>query len=245
MYDKKENKSGEGMSIGVWDLDTGQETRRFQRATGLEAYLQLALSADGRYALTASIGPDAHGALASQPILLWDTETGKLIRRLAKPGSPGIFGLAFLPDGKRALSGDTSTDADMGLTLWQLETGTMVGHWKSDLALPIFAVAPDGSFAAISGQQDVKLLNLKTMQIERTLKADKAWFRCMAFSPEGHRLVFTGQDDTVRIWDMPDGNEVGSFPGPKGASAIAIAPDGKTILLGSADKTIHWLKLPD
>jgi WD40 repeat protein len=62
--------------------------------------------------------------------------------------------------------------------------------------------------------------------------------RAACFSQDG-TLALTGSDDgTVRLWEVPSGRPVGSaleHPDSRGISALAISPDGETVLAGGRD----------
>jgi WD40 repeat protein len=60
----------------------------------------------------------------------------------------------------------------------------------------------------------------------------------LAWSPDG-TLAVGGEDEAVRLWAVPPGKQVLSFPaGPKAVSALAFAPDGKSLLVGTASGTV-------
>jgi WD40 repeat protein len=71
---------------------------------------------------------------------------------------------------------------------------------------------------------------VKEAKFVRRLEAD-AIYR-VAFSPDGLRLVSTGNDDTVRVWDVESGKEIKRFildsPTAPGAT---FSPDGRLILV--------------
>jgi WD40 repeat protein len=90
----------------LWDVETGRELKRMTHGPG-EVLNHAALSPDGKRALTAGF--------KSRLVYLWDLETGRQIRTFE--GHPGaVLGVAFAPDGKRALSSDTQCT----IKLWQL-----------------------------------------------------------------------------------------------------------------------------
>src|SRR5262249_19772504 len=61
----------------------------------------------------------------------------------------------------------------------------------------------------------------------------------LAFSPDGGALVMRGPDQSVHVWDVTAGKEIGQLKGQFGRSeTVAFAADGKTIASGSSDTTI-------
>jgi WD40 repeat protein len=88
---------GDG-AVVVWDVETGKELKRLSHGPGNVVVNQAALSPDGKRVLTAGF--------QSRQVFLWDLDSGKEIRRFE--GHPGaVLGVAFAPDGKRALSSDS------------------------------------------------------------------------------------------------------------------------------------------
>ncbi|KAJ2936117.1 hypothetical protein H1R20_g982, partial [Candolleomyces eurysporus] len=65
--------------------------------------------------------------------------------------------------------------------------------------------------------------------------------RSVAISPDSKRIVSGSWDDTIRIWNMETGAQVGEpLLGHGGdINSVAISPDGKLIVSGSDDKTIR------
>ncbi|MBL8821477.1 MAG: protein kinase [Planctomycetia bacterium] len=102
----------------LWDVDSGKELKRLCHPTGL---VRVALSQDGRYALTISgwrHNPDGsiHALEINNPfpkiwpnqhdniLRLWDVETGRVIGRF-KGGSAEMYSMAFTPDSSQAVVG--------------------------------------------------------------------------------------------------------------------------------------------
>ena len=93
-------------SVRLWDVQTGEEIAHLQPGYG--RVMSLALSPDGRYALSSYLSGPNH------PVIYWDLETEKEINRFGVPGNPWdteqhqqlhVASVAFLPDGKTALFG--------------------------------------------------------------------------------------------------------------------------------------------
>ncbi|HTL58579.1 MAG TPA: serine/threonine-protein kinase [Candidatus Limnocylindrales bacterium] len=97
------------------------------------------------------------------------------------------------------------------------------------------AFSPEGRFlAAACGNGQVRIWNLATEQLERTLAAHSNYAFSVAFHPDGHRLASVGADGRVSLWDWTTGVELHSWPGPLGAEdgtaySLAFSADGRNL----------------
>jgi tricorn protease-like protein len=126
----------------------------------------LAISADGRLALTGS---------DDRSMILWDVESGSKIKELLLERN--VRSVAISPDGKSAVSA-----ADT-LKLWDLATGQALREFKGSARSYHVAYSPDGR-TVLSDHSDnsLKLWDLATGAVAMTLKG-----HCQAGSVVGQK----------------------------------------------------------
>ncbi len=107
-------------------------------------------------------------------------------------------------------------------------------------AIKSVAISPDGkTLASGSGDKTIKIWNLTTGQVIRTLKGHSESVYSVAISPDGKTLASGSSDTTITIWNITTGQLIRTLNGHSdGVYSVAISPDGKTLASGSFDKTI-------
>jgi serine/threonine protein kinase len=198
-----------------------------------------------------SVAVSTHGSVIAagsglwdQPgeIGVWNVKTREPLQRFAE--ELGVASVALSPDGRRLASGSWSGhvrvwDWAVGKQLFDFE----VGH------VARVAFSPDGRLLATATEDAAaQLWDLTTGKLLADLKADLKGdhfrFHCVAFSPDGKRVLAGGGDwDTagtsqVAIWDAESKQQVNKLVGhSQPILSICYSPDGKTIATGSVDGT--------
>ena len=157
-----------------------------------------------------------------------------------------VAGVAFSPDGTRAVSGSAITAIIGDLKVWDTATGktirTLLGHIG-----PIAGVAFSGdgnSLASASWDGTVRLwdvsTDVSTWRTRHILQGHTNYVSCVAISPDS-RLVASGSgDQTVKLWDAASGQEVRTLRGHSGGLySIAFSPDGRSLATASQDETVR------
>ena len=223
----------------LWDVQTAQPTY----LEGHSGFVQnVDWSPDGRMALTAS---------TDLSIILWDTETGEMIRRLTSDEMTLDNGFAtvfarFSPDGKHILSSTGSSACTDGraakLLWWDVETGevtrTFEGH--SDITWGI-GFSPDGR-TALSGAWfgELILWDVATGEVIRRFGeiSDNGFMipDYIEFSPDGRMALTRAFDGTTTLlWDMETFELIRRFEnfpyieGTFGTGRSRFSPDGQWI----------------
>jgi serine/threonine protein kinase len=218
--------SNQGVVI-VWDVATGLE--RVTLRDSEHAWEGcVAFSPDGKTLATGMW----EGSIKLREVGTWREKT------ILRSDLGAIRSLAFSPDGTMLAAG--GMHAPGLVKLWNLNTGqeraTLEGHAEPVLSL---AFSPDSQKLATAshwGDFKVKLWNL-TMERPRLAREWEA-VGPVAFFPDGKSLAAVN-GNTVKIWDVATGEERGSNQGSYGVNFIDISPDGKTLALGSEDRTLR------
>lgn len=184
----------------------------------------LAFSPDGKALATA--GKD-------HLVRVWDTGTGRLLRRLA--GHTNVaHGVAFVPGGKLLATGGW----DHTIRLWELDTGKLARTVDApNHAVTALAASPDGRSLATGGLDGlVRLWDARTGKPLHQITGHTRQVRSLAFFPDGKYLVSSSQDGSVRVHDPATGKPAGTVEVTgrplASTSPFAISPRGTGLAVG-------------
>lgn len=203
----------------------------------------LAFSPDGRMLIGGSLNGDTH---------LWEVATGELIRSFTD--RPSIQSIAVSAASKQSNQPTlvASGDYQGGIELRDLTTGELRRTLEvPETVVQSVAFSPNGNQLA-SGHWDgtVQLWDVDTGEPVQTLTDHDYSVTVVAFAPaatsdENSMLISADYDGSIKLWRSDSGELIRTFPTTRyPVFALAISPDGKTLVNGNGDGSIKSWKLP-
>jgi WD40 repeat protein len=148
-----------------------------------------------------------------------------------------------------------SVGVDKKLHFWKMPEGKITQTATVDTRVLAIAMSPDGKTVATAGESDTIQLWDAAGKPTAKLTDKMDWTLCLAFSADGKQLLSGDYHGGVRLWDV-SGKKVKDLPAPPmpapktppdpiPVTAVAFAPDGKTVVTGNADGKIDFINLAD
>lgn len=172
-------------------------------------------------------------------IILWETQSGEIIRRFEGGHETGVSAVAFSNDGTQIATG--SLRPENRIVLWDAETGDIIqqfdGH-EDGLSAIVFT---NDDETIISGAQDdaVFIWSLDGGD-PAIIEAHTDTVSDIALSADNTLLATASFDNTINIWDVATGNLQLTLDGHTASvSGVDFNSDASLVISVSADNSIR------
>ena len=233
--------------VRIWNSKTGEQTLTLSGHTA--AVNAVAFSPSSEQVISGG---------SDNTIRVWSAHTGQPSLTISGhqasllPDKPAaITSVAFSPNAAQIVS----AGRDGWIRIWNAKTGAQQRavrpRSQTDIVALAVAFSKDGKQIASRGllgairiwnvQSGVQTSSLKERkQGQKNIGRYKQDIAGVAFSPDGKRIVSSGDsDNTIQVWAIDFGVQTLTLKGHTGhVTSVGFSPDGKRIISGSADKTI-------
>ena len=170
-------------------------------------------------------------------VSLVDPRSGREMHRIKRGGGAGFLYVAFSRDGTRVAA--TMNFGGFEVPIWDVRSGSPVGHLPTDGATFGIAFSPDGSQIATTGNTgNADVWDADTGRHLLALVGHTGFVWWVAYSADGQRIATAGNDGTARIWDAGDGQQVMVLHGHAGdVYGVHFSPSGRWVQTYGADGT--------
>jgi WD40 repeat protein len=216
-------------TLKLWDAGSGRCLLPFEGHTS--TVKSVALSRDGTRALSGS---------ADQTLKLWDTGSGQCLQTFEGHTSL-VSSVALSRDGTRALSGSS----DQTLKLWDTGSGQCLRTFEGRTSyVTSVALSRDGTRALSgSGDKTLKLWDTGTGRCLQTFVQHTENVSSVALSRDGTRALSGSDDKTLKLWDVPAGRVVAAWTLDASVGAVALAADGRRVVVGTAEGRVCFFEV--
>jgi WD40 repeat protein len=223
--------------VQLYDVGSQELIRSFKDEPSAPLLIEeLAFTPDGKRLVAANAVPLANRFVGA--VLIWDVESGKLQQRLAETGvRPRALAMSVDGDFLAAADWDTSVQ------IWNLKTGkslaTGVGH--TGLIRSVSYTPSSGQMLTAAEDYTARLWEVSTRTEVARLPHEHG-VRTAALSPDGKLAATGGLNDTVLLWNLPDGTKRHEWKGKRslgGAWQLNFTPDGGEVVALMDDLQLH------
>ncbi len=145
-------------------------------------------------------------------IAIWDRLERRVVRRLPLEFAPRYSALD--PEGRR-LAFNNADEAAPRVAILELETGSVLADWRSQVGNGAMAWSADGQLLAIGGGGDdgrVYVWDARRGVLSSILQGHTAHIGDAWFAHTGYLLATMSEDGTGRLWDAASGEPLAIAP---------------------------------
>ncbi|MEO0756183.1 MAG: NB-ARC domain-containing protein [Cyanobacteria bacterium J06648_16] len=198
--------------LQVWDMATGGCLQSLQGFTcGTTA---LAFTPDGQRLVSSGL---------DNSVWVWDLAAGRVLHQL-KGHRSTVWAATVSSDGQTLASGSY----DGSVRLWDIPSGKLQQVcWGHQNFVKSLAFSPVDPHRLVSASLDgtIRVWNSQTGRCEQTLSSAQPEVVQVRFTPDGQRLVSSGNDGRVYCWEIP------SDPQSKWRAQLAIEAADRVVAI--------------
>jgi WD40 repeat protein len=221
--------------VRIYDLSAGKGPRDL--AFKDECYSSVALSADGKWLARCTMTlRDGDPQLS-----IVETASGKTVQQLRLPGGTAMGTLCFSGDGK-LLAGAPGNSRS--IYLWSLDKGKRIRCYEASDYVVNFSFLPRSQKLVSATPEALYFWDLASDEETAKIPLPDPDAAAMAFAPDGLALATAGNNKDILLWDIEKAairSRIDNLPAH--VSALAYSADGKQLLAGTADGTVHLLDI--
>jgi WD40 repeat protein/mono/diheme cytochrome c family protein len=187
--------------------------------------------------------PDGKALISSgyHELNLWDTSTGKLIRRIKNVGQR-VFAIELNHDGDKIAVGCGEPGRSGELRLIDFASGKViaVAARTTDVVTDVAFRSDNAQVAVASADGIIRLVDAETLEVNQTFAGHADVVTALSWNHDGSQLVSASRDKSAKVFDIESGQLLASYTG-HGAPVrgVSFLHDGKQIVSTGADKRIH------
>jgi WD40 repeat protein len=170
---------------------------------------------------------DILATTGAQFLQLFSSEDGSLIYRMPLPGEGRSLG--FSPDGRFLACGERFGR----IGILELATRDVILQLDCQSETKSIRFSPkDSTLATGHVDSSIRLWDLKTGRLRRTLVGHERPIHDIEFSPDGRTLISSSEDNAIRLWSVKHGRSYGVLHRGHseigtGESRLSVSEDGR------------------
>jgi WD40 repeat protein len=180
-----------------------------------------------------------------ETVRVWDGTAGQEAHAIPETSS-ALYSVAVSPDGNRVACLRPG-GFFLPLVIVDAGTGREVRTLRSFSITnaPALAFRADNRLLASAGGSEVQVWDVASGKELARFKGQANYLGpSVAFSPDGKRLAFVGENSTIEVWDWTKREHVTTFRGhPINVTCLTYSPDGRRIASGGWGRRRPDLKL--
>jgi WD40 repeat protein len=236
----------------LWDAVTGRERHLLaipeeylDPIYNASKYPQAVFAADGKKLVTVTAGD---GYVVTQPALVWETASGRLLHSLMHPEG-AIWDLQATPDGDHVVTASYDNTA----VLWDIRSGQRVRTFTGNTSRVLRAVPIDQGRLLVTTTTEgiVHVYRMATGQLIHEWQVGQNLYN-VRISDDGRLLALASnmgeKGSVIELWDPVVGVRLTTITLPEyplqPLNGLAFSPDDASLLATTRARELYILALP-